>query len=164
MNDDLTVDSGVDIQLPAIGSLAGGGTEGGQGVLQLDAGGAPVSDDQGLHCCRLSAFFGSIQSGSFSMSCTMAPSSGRGSTDSRYAGYLAASSGSPSTVNCWCAYMPIRRLNLRSGTLSCWSRSGMNMLSRSTSFTISWRYSPRASSLSLLLSGSAPFVGFSRSS
>jgi hypothetical protein len=45
MDDDLTVDRGMDIQLHAIGSLAGGGTEGGQGVLQLDAGGTPVSDD-----------------------------------------------------------------------------------------------------------------------
>ncbi len=45
MDDDLTVDRAVDVQLHAIGSLAGGGTEGGQGVLQLDAGGAPVGDD-----------------------------------------------------------------------------------------------------------------------
>ncbi len=85
MNDDLAIDRGMDVELHAVGSLAGGRTERGQGVLQRDAGGAPVGNDQGggLHCCRLSAFFGSIQPGSFSMSCTRAMSSGRGSTDSR---------------------------------------------------------------------------------
>src|SRR2546422_2513117 len=53
--------------------------------------------------------------------------------------------GSPSTVYIWWAYSPILRLNLSSGTLSQRSRSGMNMLRRSTSLTISWRYSSRAS-------------------
>ena len=83
MDDDLAVDRGVDIELHAVGSLAGGRTERGQGVLQRNAGGAPVGNHQRLHCCRLSAFFGSIQFGSLSISCTRAMSSGRGSTDSR---------------------------------------------------------------------------------
>ena len=83
MDDDLAVERGMDIEFHGVGALASRGTERRQRVLQLDAGGAPVGNDQRLHCCRLSAFFGSIQSGSFSMSCTIAMSSGRGSTDSR---------------------------------------------------------------------------------
>src|SRR5205807_4058268 len=142
MDDDLTVDRGMDIELHAVRSLAGGRTEGGQGVLQRDAGGAPVGNHQRLHCWRLSAFFGSIQSGSFSMSCTTAMSAGRGSTDSRYPGYFASSSGCPSTVNCRCADMAIRRLYFRSGALSCVSRSGMNGLILATSYTIVGRGGP----------------------
>src|SRR5258705_1540797 len=138
MHDQLAVRRGMDVELDAVGTLRCGGPERRQGILELDARCAAVGDDERPHV-RLSAFFAWIQSGSFSRACTTAMSSGRGSTDVRYAGYFAASSGSPSTVKCWCAYRPMRRLNFRSGTLSCRSRSGMNMLSRSTSFTISWR-------------------------
>ena len=100
MDENLPIDRGVNVQLDAVGSLASGGAKCGQGVLQLDAGSAPVGDNERSrpHCCRLSAFLGSIQPGSFSISCTLATSSGRGNIDSRYAVYFAASIGCPSTV------------------------------------------------------------------
>src|SRR5258706_14530531 len=67
MDDDLAVDRGVDVELHAVGSPAGRRPEGGQGGLQRDAGGAPMSGDEGLYCWRLSALFRSVQSRSFSM-------------------------------------------------------------------------------------------------
>src|SRR5574341_774588 len=155
VDDQRPVGRRMDVQLHGIGAGRARSAEGGEAVLHLVARRAAVRDDERLHCSRLSAFLGSIQSGSFSMSCTSAMSSGRGRTVWRYAGYLSASIGWPSVVQCWWAYMPIFRLNFRSGIVICRSRSGMNMLSRSHSFTISWRYSPRDNSLRCALSGSA---------
>src|SRR5436190_4833589 len=155
---------GVDVELHAVGAPRRRGAEGGERVLQLVPRRAAVRDDQRPGHCWLSsvsAFLGSIQSGSFSMSCTSAMSSGRGRTFCRYAAYCSTPISSPSTVQCCRAYWPIRRLNLSSGTLSHRSLSAMNMLRRSTSFTISWRYRPREASFSFCLSASA---WFSRSS
>src|SRR5437762_3307398 len=148
----------------AVGAPRRRGAEGGERVLQLVRRRPAVRDDQRPGHCWLSsvsAFLGSIQSGSFSMSCTRAMSSGWGRTPWRYAAYCSAPMASPSTFQCCRAYWPMRRLNLRSGTLSQRSLSVMNMLRRSISFTISWRYRPREASFSFCLSASA---WFSRSS
>src|SRR6266487_4312173 len=157
---------GVDVELHAVGAPRGRPAEGGERVLQLVPRRPAVRDDQrpgGGHCwlSSVSAFLGSIQSGSFSMSCTRAMSSGWGRRPWRYAAYCSAPMASPSPFQCCRAYWPMRRLNLRSGTLSQRSLSVMNMLRRSTSFTISWRYRPREASFSFCLSASA---WFSRSS
>ena len=83
MHDQLAVGGGMHVQLHRVGALRRCGPKRGERILHRGAGGAAVRDDQRFHCCRLSAFFASIQSGSFSMSCTVALSSGRGSTDAR---------------------------------------------------------------------------------
>ena len=83
MNDQLAVGRRVNVELDAVRAGRSGGAERGERILQLAAGGAAMRDDERPHCCSLSAFFASIQPGSFSMSCTTAISSGRGSMPSR---------------------------------------------------------------------------------
>jgi len=66
------IDRGMDVQLDGVGAAGLGRPERGPRVFELVARGAPVRDDErAAHLSRLSAFFPSIQPGSFSIACTV---------------------------------------------------------------------------------------------
>ena len=76
MHDEGAVRRGMDVELHGVGAQRPRGPERGKRVFELAGRRAAVRDDERPprpplpHLSRLSAFFGSIQPGSFSMSCT----------------------------------------------------------------------------------------------
>src|SRR5207247_11185274 len=98
MHDDGAVRRGVHIQLHSVGAELRRGAERGERVLDLTRRRAAVRHHERPHLSRLSAFFASIQLGSFSMPCTVWWCSGWGRTVFKYAAYFSGSSiGWPST-------------------------------------------------------------------
>src|SRR5207245_5362184 len=76
MHDEGAVRRGMDVEFHGVGAQRPRRPERGERVLELAGRRAAVRDDERprpplTHLSRLSAFFGSIQPGSFSMSCTI---------------------------------------------------------------------------------------------